>query len=84
MPSGWTRWLLEQFEFPFEVVYPQTLDAGNLKSRFDVLIFTDGAMRRGAGGRGGRGGVASVDPATVPEEYRGWLGRIMVWKRNKK
>ena len=22
MPSGWTRWLLEQFEFPFEVVYP--------------------------------------------------------------
>ena len=22
MPSGWTRWLLEQYEFPFEVVYP--------------------------------------------------------------
>ena len=22
MPSGWTRWLLEQFEFPFEVVFP--------------------------------------------------------------
>ena len=21
MPSGWTRWLLEQFEFPFRVVY---------------------------------------------------------------
>ena len=30
MPSGWTRWLLEQFEFPFEVVFPKTLDAGNL------------------------------------------------------
>ena len=30
MPSGWTRWILEQFEFPFTVVYPQTLDAGNL------------------------------------------------------
>ena len=24
MPSGWTRWLLEQFEFPFEVVFPKT------------------------------------------------------------
>ncbi len=23
MPSGWTRWLFEQFEFPFEVVYAQ-------------------------------------------------------------
>src|SRR5215469_12251099 len=46
MPSGWTRWLFEQFEFPFEVVYPQTLDEGNLKAKFDVLVFTDGALRR--------------------------------------
>ena len=77
MPSGWTRWLFEQYEFPFEVIYPQTLDAGNLKSRFDVLVFQDGAMRGGAtrGGRGG-GGRGGVDPATVPEEYRGWLGAI--------
>jgi hypothetical protein len=78
MPSGWTRWLFEQYEFPFEVVYPQTLDAGDLKSRFDVLVFPDGAARGGAGGRGGgrggRGGAA--DPQDVPEEYRGWLGRI--------
>ncbi len=38
-PSGWTRFLLEQFEFPHEVVYPQTLDAGNLRAKFDVLLF---------------------------------------------
>ena len=42
MPSGWTRWLFEQYEFPFEVIYPQTLDAGDLKSKFDVLVFVDG------------------------------------------
>jgi hypothetical protein len=79
MPSGWNRWLFEQFEFPFEVVYPQTLDAGNLRSKFDVLVFQDGAMRRGAaaGGRaGGRGGAAAAEPPNIPEEYRGWLGRI--------
>ncbi len=77
MPSGWTRWLFEQYEFPFEVVYPQTLDAGNLKSRFDVLVFPDGAMRGGAGGRGGRGGGrGGADPQNVPEEYRGWMGSI--------
>jgi hypothetical protein len=78
MPSGWTRWLLEQFEFPFTVVYPQALDAGDLKDKFDVLIFPDGLFRRaGAGGRGaggGRGGFA--DPTDVPEEYRSHLGRI--------
>ena len=42
MPSGWTRLILEQFEFPFEVVYPPQLDAGDLKSKFDVLVFVDG------------------------------------------
>ena len=52
MPSGWTRWLFEQFEFPFEVVYPQALDAGDLKSRFDVLVFVSGAIPARDGGRG--------------------------------
>jgi len=72
MPSGWTRWIFEQFEFPFELVYPQTLDAGNLNGKFDVLVFTDGAMRRGAVGRD----RATAEPSNVPEEFRGWLGRI--------
>src|SRR5205823_6154365 len=35
--SGWTGWLLERFEFPFEVVYPPALDAGKLADRYDVL-----------------------------------------------
>jgi hypothetical protein len=84
MPSGWTRWLFEQFEFPHEVVYPQTLDAGDLKSKFDVLVFTDGAYRApgsggrggggGGGGGGGRGGAAGGPP--IPEEYKAWQGRI--------
>src|SRR5579875_4092181 len=42
MPSGWIRWLFENYEVPFQVVYPQTLDAGDLKSKFDVLVFSDG------------------------------------------
>lgn len=62
MPSGWTRWLFEQFEFPYEIVYPATLDAGNLRSKFDVLVFTDGAMRGGRGGRGGGGRGGAIDP----------------------
>jgi len=74
MPSGWTRWILEQYEFPFQVVYPTTLDAGNLNDKFDALVFTDGAFRRGGGGFGGRGG--SVTPENVPEEYRASIGRI--------
>jgi hypothetical protein len=77
IPSGWTRWLFEQFEFPFEIVYPLTLDAGDLKSRFDVLVFPDGAARFGtAGGRGGGAGGGQPSPDSVPAEFRSWLGRI--------
>jgi len=83
MPSGWLRFELEQFEFPFEVVYPQTLDAGDLIKKFDVIIFTDGAFRGGAGGGrggagggggGGRGGAANALP--IPDEYKARQGRI--------
>src|ERR1035438_1502019 len=28
MPAGWTKWLFEQYEMPFQVVYPAMLDAG--------------------------------------------------------
>jgi hypothetical protein len=44
MPSGWTRWLLERFEFPFEVVTTPTLKKGNIRANFDVLILVTGAQ----------------------------------------
>ncbi|MGE5731112.1 MAG: M14 metallopeptidase family protein, partial [Gemmatimonas sp.] len=39
MPSGWTRYEFEQFEIPYTVVYPKDIDAGNLKSKYDVIVF---------------------------------------------
>jgi len=79
MPSGWTRWLLEQYEFPFEVVFPQTLDAGNLNAKYDVLLFPDGAIpARDQAGPGQSGGGAQPSAETVPAEFRGWLGRVSV------
>ena len=44
MPSGWTRWLLERFEFPFRVVFTPEIEEGNLREKFDVLILVDGAI----------------------------------------
>ena len=86
MPSGWTRWILEQFEFPFEVVYPQRLDAGNLNAQFDVLVFVDGAIPRAGRRRSGRirrrrwgGGGAAINPI-CPAEYRAMTGRVTVDK----
>jgi hypothetical protein len=36
--EGWTRWLLEQYEFPFVNVVDAEIRAGELGSKFDVLI----------------------------------------------
>src|SRR2546427_1786540 len=56
MPSGWVRWMFEQYEFPFEVVYPKGLDAGNLSAKYDVIVFVDGGIPAAPGAGGGRGG----------------------------
>jgi hypothetical protein len=39
MPSGWVRWMLEQYNFPFQVIYPKDIDSGNLKAKYDVILF---------------------------------------------
>jgi hypothetical protein len=79
MPSGWTRWLLERFEFPFQLVFAPELDRGNLREKFDVLIFVDGAIpsrggqtgnraTRGGGDAGGDQPRPESDEATAPSE----------------
>ncbi|MGH7627494.1 MAG: M14 family metallopeptidase [Gemmatimonadaceae bacterium] len=79
IPSGWMRWILDQYEFPYEVVYPPALDAGNLANRFDVLLFATGAIPRRDGGV--RGGFDRMPkPEDVPAEYRDWIGRVTVAK----
>jgi len=80
MPSGWTRWIMEQFEFPFERVYAPQLDAGNLNAKYDVLIFVSGAIPGAGGGRGGRGGAPAEAPAGLPSEYQDQFGAMTVAK----
>ncbi len=77
MPSGWLRWMFEQYEFPFELVFPQVLEAGNLKASYDTIVFPSGVYSEGRGGRGfGGGGFGAPPPEMIPEEYRSMLGSI--------
>lgn len=71
MPSGWTRWLLEQFEFPFEVVYPARIDAGKLRDRFDAIILVGGALSAP-----GVRPPPTPRPRNLPPEFEGWVGRL--------
>ncbi|HPW18568.1 MAG TPA: M14 family metallopeptidase [Candidatus Aminicenantes bacterium] len=84
MASGWVRWLLEQFEFPFELVFAPALDAGNLEGRFDAIIFVGGSIPRapaaGLAGGGDFRGFQAAQPADVPDEYKDRVGRITAGK----
>jgi hypothetical protein len=71
--SGWTRWLLERFQFPFERVYVQTLNGGNLASRYDVIILPEDAVPVSRSRRDDGTGIGNV-----PEEYRATIGS-MTW-----
>ncbi|WP_332767020.1 M14 family metallopeptidase [Phenylobacterium sp.] len=73
MPSGWTRWLMEQYEFDYKVVYPQQLDAGALNKDFDVLIFTTGLL---AAEDSEAQPSRQPKAEDIPAEFRSWLGEI--------
>jgi hypothetical protein len=69
--------LFEQYEFPFEVVYPPRMDRGNLKRDFDVLLFPTGAVPgRAAMADDDPYSTQNFDPTTIPEEYRDRLGGV--------
>jgi len=72
--EGWTRWVLEDFSFPYKSVLDPEIKKGNLNAEYDVLILPDdnattlmgdGAGGGGEGGAGGRraGGAAPPTPA---------------------
>jgi hypothetical protein len=59
MDEGWTRWVLDQYEFEYLRVSGSDIQAGNLRNKIDVLVISDEArgFLEGGGGRGGRAGV---------------------------
>lgn len=74
MDEGWTRWLLEQFEFEFINIGNSDFQMGSLKDRFDVILlaserastFTDG-FREGS----------------IPPQYAGGMGELGLQAMNE-
>jgi hypothetical protein len=50
--EGWTRWVLEQYEFPFATIPPADVRLGNLRGRFDAIILPSAAPQALADGLG--------------------------------
>jgi hypothetical protein len=43
MDEGWTRWLLEQYEFPYSSVRDTEVKSGRLRERFDAIVLPSAA-----------------------------------------
>jgi hypothetical protein len=63
--EGWTRWVLEQYEFPFVSVSPADVRGGNLRTRFDAIILPSSSAQSLTRG---------LTAEEVPAPYAGGLG----------
>jgi hypothetical protein len=64
MDEGWTRWIFEQFEFPFTNIHDADIKAGELGKRFDALVIP--AMSANVIIQGHK-------PGTIPPQYAGGI-----------
>ncbi len=65
MDEGWTRWVLEQYDFTSTTLHNAEMRAGKLRDRYDVIILPDQAPRSIVDGASGQ---------NVRPEYRGGIG----------
>ncbi len=73
MDEGWTRWLLEQFDFPYKSLLDAEIKKGGLKDNYDVIILPSDSPDMIMG-------KVTVDPDDEPEgeyppEYRSGIGK---------
>ena len=79
--EGWTRWLLEQFGFPYTSLMDAELKKGKLNEKYDVdhpAGRFDGDARRASATRRTAAGAAGQrvrQPTSYPPEYRSGFGK---------
>jgi hypothetical protein len=75
MDEGWTRWLLEQFGFPYTTLMDAEIKKGGLNGKYDVIILPDDTTAMITGERAGVSGGERGRPVdSTPPEYRSGIG----------
>ena len=80
MPSGWVRWILEQHHFDFNLIYAKEINAGNLKDKFDVIVFVDGAIPSVVAGAASPYEEKEPSLDEIPTEFHAMVGKITAEK----
>ena len=66
MDEGWTRWLLETYEFPYATIRNPEIRRGNLAERFDAILIANQSKKSL---------VEGVNNEWTRPEHRGGLGQ---------
>jgi hypothetical protein len=69
MDEGWTRWVLEQYDFNLTSIHNADIRAGKLRAKFDAIILAD---------QDPRAIVDGFDAKAIRPEYRGGIGEVGV------
>jgi hypothetical protein len=67
MDEGWMRWILEQYDFPYESLHNADIRSGNLSEKYSVITLAS------IGGRSIIEGRRSSERSPVPPEYEGGI-----------
>ena len=70
MDEGWTRWLLEDFEFEYTTIRDDEILRGDLRERWDVIVLPADSKDMMVEGRS--------DPSDTPPDYRSGFGEAGV------
>lgn len=76
MPSGWVRWILEQYGYDYQLLFPAEINAGNLHTKYDVILFIGPGIPAYNPTGNSPGQRRADDTEDIPEEYRHMVGSL--------
>ena len=74
MDAGWTQWLFDQFQTPYEVLRNADIRRGGLRARFDVIVLAQQTMQSILHGTPEVVQLRAGETARQRPEYTGGIG----------
>jgi hypothetical protein len=75
MDEGWTRWILEDFDFPYTSLKDDAILGGNLSRDYDVIILPADPVAAMTGEVGEGRGFRDSAPSAYPPDWRSGFGQ---------
>ncbi len=76
MPSGWVRWILEQYGYDYQLLFPAEINAGGLDKKYDVILFIGPGIPAYNPTGNSPGQRRTADTDDIPEAYRHMVGAL--------